>query len=193
MSQDPDESLDTMMQHLEAAKQRETPTRHQRTRSSSRTGLQAKMQSRTDVAVLASNYEARLDEFTEEDAVTHRSSKAWKSAKVGFETHGRLPIYYRSDGEITHKGYISELVLNPEENMEKAEELLKYITDNDTYEDYNDRLDTTTFVVTDGERLDESFSQTKLEKLSGDGNIEAGFSRQPAYVVQRDGDFPNFP
>src|SRR6056297_2190367 len=162
MSQDPDESLDSMMQHLDEAKQRETPTRHQRTRSSSKSGLQAKMESRTDVAVLASNYEERLDEFAAEDAVTHRSSKAWKSAKVGYETHGRLPIYYRSDGEVTHKGYISNLVLKPEENTAKAKELLRHITDDDTYEDYNDQLDTTTFVVTDGERLEEPFSQTEL-------------------------------
>jgi len=33
--------------------------------------------------------------------------------------------------------------------------LVRYVTDADTYSDYNDRLDTTTFVVTGGEQLDE--------------------------------------
>ncbi len=151
------------------------------------------MHSRTDVAVLASNHEQRVTELESNDAVTHRSSKAWKSAKVGFDAHGRLPVYYRMDGDVTHKGYISKLVIDPDEHSAEAEELITHITDDDIYGEYNDVLDTTTFVVTDGERLDEPFPQTELQKLSGDGAIDEGYSRQPAYVIQRPGDFPDFP
>lgn len=185
-------AVDEMMQHLPEAKQRDRPTNRRRKRSSP-SGLQGKIQSRTDVAVLASNYKVRIEELESNDAVTHRSGKIWKSAKVGFDAHGRLPIYYRLNGEITHKGYISNIVLNPDENRADAEELLKHITEDDTYGEYHDKLDTTTFVVTDGERLDEPFPQTELRKLSGEGTIEEGFSRQPAYVIQRPGDFPDFP
>ena len=191
-SDNSENSVDEMMQHLEGAKQRDRPKNRRRKRLSP-SGLQGKIQSRTDVAVLASNYEDRIEQIESHDAVTHRSSKPWKSAMVGFDAHGRLPIYYRSDGEITHKGYISNIVLNPDENKAEAEELLKHITEDDRYGEYNDKLDTTTYVVTDGERLNEPFPQTELQKLSGEGTIDEGFSRQPAYVIQRPGDFPDFP
>lgn len=188
---DSEDSVEEMMQHLDEAKQRDRTSNRRRNRSST-TGLQGKMQSRTDVAVLASNHESRVEELESNDAVTHRSGKAWKSAKVGVDAHGKVPIYYRMDGDVTHKGYISKIVIDPDENTAAAEELLQHITDDDTYGEYNDVLDTTTFVVTDGERLDEPFPQTELRKLSGDGTIDEGYSRQPAYVIQRQGDFPDF-
>ena len=186
-----DDSLEDMMQHLEAAKQRDRSKSRRRNRSST-SGLQAKIQNRTDVAVLASNHEARLEEIAANEAVTHRSGKPWTSAKVGVASHGRLPIYYRLDSEVAYKGYISQIVIYPEKNTAQAEELLQHITEADTYSEYHDKLDTTTFVVTDGERLDDPFPQTELRKLSGDGTIDKGFSRQPAYVYQRPGDFPDF-
>lgn len=180
------------MQHLTEAKQRDRPSSRRRKRSSV-SGLQRKMQSQTDVAVLASNHEARVKELESNDAVTHRSGKPWTSAAVGVEAHGRLPIYYRMDGDVTHKGLISNIVINPDENSVEAEKLVQHITDDDTYGEYHDVLDTTTFIVTDGERLKEPFPQTELQKLSGEGTIDDGYTRQPAYVIQRPDDFPDFP
>ena len=187
------ESLDDMMQHLEKAKQLEKPATRRTQRNSTGSGLQAVIQKRTDAAVLASNFPTRLEEIESNDAVTHRSSKRWKSAKVGVEAHGRLPIYYRMDGQVTHKGYISRIILDPKENTAAAEEFVEHISDTDTYSEHSDRLDTTTFIVTGGERLADPFPQSELRKLSGDGRVAENFSRQPAYVVQRPGDFPNFP
>lgn len=193
LSGDSEESVEEMMQHLEEAKELSQDSKSRGTKSRVSSGLQAKMRKRADVAILASNYESRLEELETNDSVTHRSGKPWKSAKIGVETHGRLPIYYRLDSEVTHKGYISSIVLNPDENMEEAEEFIQHITDDDTYSEHSDKLDTTTFIITDGVQLDEPFPQTELRKLSGEGKIEEGYSRQPAYVHQRPGDFPEFP
>ena len=186
------ESVDEMMKHLNEAKQVDKVATRRARRGKTGTNLQDKIKRQTNAAVLASNHKARLKEIAANDAVTHRSGKRWKSAKVGFEAHGRLPIYYRLDGNVTHKGYISNIVLEPEKNTDEAEDLLQHITDEDTYSEYFEKLDTTTFVVTDGEALDDPFPQTELEKLSGDGTIEEGYSRQPAYVIQRPDDFPDF-
>jgi hypothetical protein len=188
---DSSDSVEEMMQHLEEAKKNNSSSRQNRSNVTSE--LQAKVRSSRNAAVLASNFESRLEEIEENDAVTHRSSKPWKSAKVGVEAHGRLPIYYRLDSDVTHKGYIFHIVLNPDENTEEAEELARHISEDDTYSDHSDKLDTTTYIVTEGERLDEPFPQTELKKISGDGNIEGGYSRQPAYVHQRPDDFPDFP
>lgn len=187
------DSIDEMMQHLDKAKEARQSSQRRRRKSKRKTGLQAKIQQRTDVAVLASNFETRLEEIVSNDAVTHRSGKIWKSAKIGVESHGRLPIYYRLDGKITHKGYISRIILNPDKNTDEAKEFIDHISEDDTYSEYHDLLDATTYIVTDGKRLDEPFPQTELEKLSGDGTIEEGYSRQPAYVLQRPDDFPKFP
>ena len=188
-----DEPIEEMMQHLDEAKQLDHSETRRGRKTSSASGLQAKIQRRTDAAVLASNYEARLEELVSNDAVTHRSGKEWKSAKAGFDAHGRLPIYYRQEGMVTHTGYISDIVLNPDENVEKAREFIEHITEDDTYEEFNDRLDTTTFLVTDGKRLENPFPQSALGKLSDGSPISENYSRQPAHVVQRPGDFPDFP
>lgn len=184
-----EESMDELLDNLDKAKKLdETATERRRRKTGS--GLQNVIRRRTDAAVLASNHEARLEEIVENDAVTHRSGKKWKSAKVGVEAHGRLPLYYRQDGAVTHKGYISRIELDPDGDA--AEEFLQHITDADTYSDYNDRLDTTTFVVTDGEALDDPFPQSELRKLADSEPIDEDYSYQPAYVVQRPGDFPDF-
>jgi len=125
-SEDSEESIEDMMQHLDEAKDAKQAERERAQKSRGKSGLQAKIQKRTDGAVLASNHESRLREIEENDSVTHRSGKAWKSAKAGVEAHGRLPIYYRHDGKITHKAYISEIVLNPNENTEEAEDSSTY-------------------------------------------------------------------
>ena len=171
----------------------DSSTGESRRRLEPTTPLQRKIQRRTDVAVLASNFPSRLAEIEDHDAVTHRSSKRWKAAKLGVEAHNRLPVYYRSDGEITHTGYISELLLDPKENDDRAEAFLDRITDDDTYGDFNDMLDTTTYLVTGGTRLDEPFPQTALRKLSDGEPVDENFSRHPAYVIQRPEDFPEFP
>lgn len=191
MSDESGESMDEMMQHLDKAKQLDASTTRQARQSNRGSQLQDKIRRQSNAAVLASNHEARLDEIASNDAVTHRSGKRWKSAKVGVEAHGRLPIYYRLDGDVTHKGYISRIILDPDENTTAAEEFVQNITDSDTYSEYYDQLDTTTFIVTDGEELDEPFPQSELRKLSDCSPIDMNYSRQPAYVVQRDGDFPD--
>jgi len=182
-----------MLQHLDEAKQIDEGAARKARRSRTGTGLQDKIRRRTDAAVLASNHETRLEEIADREAVTHRSGKRWKSAKVGVEAHGRLPIYYRLDGKITHKGYIDRLVLDPDEDTEGIEEFIEHITDDDTYSDYHDRLDETTFIVRGGEEIDEPFSQSELRKLSTGDPIDEDYSYQPAYVVSRPGDFPEFP
>jgi hypothetical protein len=150
--------------------------------------LKNEIKHRTDAAVLASNHSSRLAEIEGRNPVTHRSSKRWVTAEAGVNSHGRLPIYYRQEGMVTHKGYITDIILDPSENEERAEEFVQNITEADTYSCYNDKLDTTTFVVSEGKRISE-FNQSELKKLSGDGNIAKEYSRQPAYVVQRPGDF----
>lgn len=187
-----EESIDDMFQHLDGAKERykADKKRTRKKKSSGRTPLQQAMQSRSDGAVLASNYAVRLKEIEDNDAVTHRSGKAWTTAKIGVDTHDRLPIYYRQDGLVTHKGYITDILIHPDENTAAAKRFIDNITDSDTYDEFHEQLDTTTYIVSDGERLSEPFSQTELELLSGNGYVSENFSRQPAYVIQREGDFP---
>ena len=186
-----DGSVDDMMKHLDEAKQRDEPPRRNN-RSSSTMSKKAKlMQTRPDAAVLASNYEVRLQELVDLKKVTHRAGNPWTSAKAGLERHGQLPIYYRLDGEITHKGYIVEMVIRPEDESDVPQSIKKHITDDDTYSDFNDKYDTTTYLVTDGERLDEPFPQSDLLRIEGDEYVDENYSYQPAYVRQRDGDFPD--
>lgn len=189
---DSNESVDELFIHLEGAKERYQSPTQTSPGNNSDTPLQNKIRQRSDAAVLASNHEPRLEEIENNDQVTHRSGKRWASAEIGVDAHGRLPIYYRLDGLVTHRGYISSIVLDPSENTDKADEFLQHITDADTYSEYYDELGTTTFIVTDGQRLADPFPQSELEKLSGNGSISENYSRQPAYVVQRSGDFPDF-
>lgn len=187
-----DESVDEMFKHLDGAKERykENKQKARRRKASSLTPLQQAMRSRTDGAVLASNHEARLKEIEENDAVTHRSGKPWTTAKIGVDAHGTVPIYYRQDGLVTHTAYITDIVVNPSKNSNRAKRFVEHVTDDDTYDQYHDQLDTTTFIVSEGRQLDDPFPQSELELLSGDGTISEEYSRQPAYVVQRPGDFP---
>lgn len=152
------------------------------------------IQSNANSAVLARNFPDRLEEFVEREEVTHRSGKPWTTAKYGVEKWGRLPLYYierDSGGMVTHKGYISEIAVNPVDGDDVAERLREQISPADTYEQYNDELDTTTFLATHGERVAEPFHQSELQKLSGNGAIAENYSRQPAYVIHRPGDFPD--
>ena len=191
---DPDDSIPDMFVHLEGAKERhqEQAARSASKSQSSGTPLQRAIRERTDCAVLVSNHEQRLQEMVDNDAITHRSGKRWASAEVGVDAHDHMPIYYRLDGLVTHVGYISQIILDPDENEAAAKEFLEHISSTDDYGDYNDELDTTTFIVTGGRRLTDPFSQSELRKLSGAGHINENFSRQPAYVIQRPGDFPGF-
>ncbi|WP_276248411.1 hypothetical protein [Haladaptatus sp. YSMS36] len=182
------ESLKEMMRHLESAKklnkERKRPKRKPRLQ-----GLQKKMAERSDTAVLASNFPARLEELATYDAVTHRSGKPWVSAKIGVDAHGRLPIYYRQDGIVTHTGVITRIILNPNPESEEAKEFLKHITESDTYSDNFDELDKTTYIVEQGTKLAEPFPQTELIKVRNNEPIDEGYSRQPSFVFQRKGDF----
>lgn len=156
--------------------------------------LSEAIRSNSNGAVLARNFPDRLEEFVERDAVTHRSGKTWTAAKHGVEEWGQLPLYYverDSGGMVTHKGYISEIAVDPVDGDDVAERLRENISPADTYDQYNDELDTTTFLATHGERINEPFHQSELEKLSGNGPIAKNYSRQPAYVIHRPEDFPS--
>ena len=85
------------------------------------------------------------------------------------------------------------MVVNPQEGDPDAEELRGHISDTDTYSDYNDELDTTTFLVSEGEELKTPFHQSDLTVISTGNAVSEDLSRQPAYVKQRPGDFADFP
>lgn len=150
------------------------------------------MRQRPDPAVLASNHKARLKELVELPKVTHRAGKSWSSAKAGLKVHDRMPIYYRLDGEVTHTGYITQMVIRPENESDVPQAIQDHITEDDTYSDYYEKYDVTTFLVTDGKRLDEPFPQSKLERIEDGEFIDENFSYQTACVRQRNEDFPNF-
>jgi len=185
-------SIEEMLQHLPEAKQLAKKRRTTTAKSKSWSKKAKLMRQRPDPAVLASNYKARLEELVELPKVTHRAGKPWTSAKAGLEAHGRMPIYYRLDGEVTHTGYITQIVIRPEDESDVPQAIQDHITEDDTYSDYNEKYDVTTFLVTDGKRLDEPFPQSKLERIEGGEFIDEDFSYQPAYVRQRDDDFPDF-
>lgn len=67
-----------------------------------------------------------------------------------------------------------------------------YITDANTYSDYHEKYDTTTSLVTGGQRFDEPFPQSELEKIERGEYINEDLSYQPVYVRHRNGDFPSF-
>ncbi|WP_080509325.1 hypothetical protein [Candidatus Halobonum tyrrellensis] len=182
-------SLDEMMQHLEEAKARERSSSSQS--RSQWTGLQRKMRKHRNVAILAKNYAERLDELVKYDATTHRSGSSLKSAAAAVDAHGQLPIYYRTGDTVTHVGIITKLLLDPDPDSREAKEFQKYISQEDTYSDYdgNDELDTTTYIVEQGKELDEPFPMTELRKVGNNEPIDPGFWRSPAYVFQRETDF----
>ena len=84
------------------------------------------------------------------------------------------------------------MVIRPENESDVPQAIQDHITEDDTYSDYHEKYDVTTFLVTDGKRLDEPFPQSKLERIEGGEFIDENFSYQPAYVRQRDEDFPDF-
>lgn len=185
-------SIDEMLKHLPEAKQRSKKRRATATTRKNWSKKAKLMRQRLDPAVLASNHKPRLEELVELPKVTHRAGKPWTSAKAGLEAHGRMPIYYRLDGEVTHTGYITQMVIRPEDESDVPQAIQDHITADDTYSEYNEKYDVTTYLVTDGKRVDVPFSQSKLERIEGGEFINEDFSYQPAYVRQRDGDFPDF-
>jgi len=183
-------SIEEMLQHLPEAKKR---SKKQRTTTTKNWSKKAKlMRERPDPAVLASNHKARLEELVELPKVTHRAGKPWTSAKAGLEAHGRMPIYYRLDGEVTHTGYITQIVIDPKNESDVPQVIQEHITEDDTYSDHNKKYDVTTFLVTDGKQLNKPFPQSELEQIEGGEFVDEDFSYQPAYVRQRDVDFPDF-
>lgn len=189
-----DSSLDEMMKHLDTAKaqrKKRASKKQQRKRERRKySGVAFKIRQHRNVAVLAKNYKERRDELVNCDAVTHRHSTEWKAAESAIEVHGQLPLYYRTGKVVTHTGIITDIILNPDPTSEKVEKFRKHITEHDTYSEHNSELDTTTYIVEDGKKLDEPFPMTDLIKVSNNEPVKAGFWwGAPTYVFQRDGDF----
>lgn len=186
-----DASIENMMQHLPAAKERRKSKSKSNTTSKKprRTGLQRKVRQQSNVAILSKNFADRLDELVESDSITHRSGKELKSAESAVDAHGQLPIYYRSGDTVTHIGIITDIIINPNPDSASAKKFREHISKADTYSEYNDELDTTTYIVKHGKKLDEPFSMTQLKKVSDSEPVDENFWRSPAYVFQRDGDF----
>jgi hypothetical protein len=184
-----DSSLNEMMQHLgEAKKLDKSRLKSNRTQWS---GLQRKVRKQRNVAILSKNYSDRLAELVDRTKITHRSGSRLVSAAAAFDAHGQLPIYYRTGDMVTHTGIITDLILDPDPESQKAEKFRSQISEDDDYADYNEELDTTTYIVEHGRRLDEPFQMTELRKVSDEESIDEGFWRSPAYVFTREGDFPS--
>ncbi|AFZ73807.1 hypothetical protein [Natronobacterium gregoryi] len=193
-NQPEDSSLDQMMQHLEEAKERTTSSSSRRRKQSQYSGLAQKIRKHRSVAVLTKNYSKRLEELVEYDAITHRSSSTWTTAESAVDAHGSLPIYYRTEDTVTHAGIITDIVIEPDSESDDIEKFQKHISENDTYSEYNEELDTTTYIVEHGHKLDDPFPMTDLKKLSDNEPVSAGFWRgAPAYVFQRERDFQSIP
>lgn len=182
-----DTSLEGMMQHLEEAKKldRSEPSKSQQRW----TGLQRKMRKHPNVAILSKNYTDRLDELVEFDAITHRSGSILRSAEAAFDAHGLLPVYYRSGDTVTHTGIITDLIINPDPESDDVERFRDNISKEDTYAEHNEALDTTTYIVEHGRKLEKPFPMTELRKVSDNERVDEEFWRSPAYVFQREGDF----
>lgn len=184
-----DTSLDGMMQHLEDAKQRDNSNARSSKQRRRWSGLQRKVRQQQNVAILSKNYTDRLDELVEREAITHRSGSTLRSAEAAFDAHGRLPIYYRTGDTVTHTGLITALAIDPDPDSDEADAFRKQISADDTYGEYNDELDETTYIVEHGRELEDTFPMTELRKVSNNEPIDEGFWRSPAYVFHRDGDF----
>lgn len=187
-------SLDEMFEHLEGAKARRKKrgSMEERRKRERRqySGLAYEVRQHRNVAVLTKNYEDRLDELVQNDAVTHRHGTEWTTAKSAIDAHGQLPIYYRTGDEVTHTGIITDILLDPDPSSTEAEKFRDQISDQDTYGEHRAELDKTTYIVERGQKLDEPFPMTDLIKVSDSEPVSPGFWRgAPAYVFQRDGDF----
>lgn len=186
-TEDDEDSLDGMMQHLVEAKKLD------KSESSSGgqkwTGLQRQMRKHRNVAILSKNYTNRLDELVENDAITHRSGSVLRSVEAAFDAHGQLPVYYRTGDTVTHTGVITDLIVNPDSDPDDAEKFRQPISEDDDYGDYNDELDDTTYIVKHGKKLENPVPMTELNKVSNNEPIDEGFWRSPAYLFQREGDF----
>jgi len=189
-----DTSIDEMMKHLQPAKERRKKRgskKQQRKRERRKySGVAYKIRQNPKIAVLTKNYESRLKDLVENDAVTHRHGSEWKAAESAVDAHGQLPIYYRTGDEVTHTGIITEIILNPNKNSKKAEKFREHISEGDTYSEHREELDTTTYIVEQGQKLDEPFEMTDLIKVSDKEPVSPGFWRSaPTYVFHRDQDF----
>ncbi|WP_224333505.1 hypothetical protein [Haloprofundus halobius] len=91
---------------------------------------------------------------------------------------------------MTHTGIITDLILNPDPMSAEAEKFRNHISKQDTYSEHSAELDKTTYLVKQGQKLDEPFPMTDLIKISDNEPINPGFWRSaPAYVFHRDRDF----
>lgn len=151
---------------------------------------QVAMRNVSNPAVFTRNFHVRLDDAVRLEKVTHRANKPWRSAQVGIERHGELPIYIKSRDEernvVTHVGILEDIVVYPADNPEKADQLRNYVADRDTWSEHFDGADTL-YLLSDCKELEDPFPFTKLRKIVNGEPLPSSYSRQPAYVYQIDG------
>lgn len=147
------------------------------------------MRNVSDPAVFTRNFQVRLDDAVRLETVTHRANKPWRSARIGIEVHGELPIYIKSrDAErnvVTHVGTLEDVVVYPTENPEKATRLREHVADRDTWSEHFDGADTL-YLLRDCRELEDPFPFTELRKIVDGEPLPPSYSRQPAYVYQID-------
>lgn len=147
------------------------------------------MRNVSNPAIFTRNFPSRLEDAVNLQKVTHRANKPWRSAEIGINHHGQLPVYIKSRGVdenvVTHVGTIEDVVVYPDENPEKEEQLSEYVAGRDTWDEHFNGADTL-YLLSDCRVVDDPFPFTELRKIVNGEPLPSSYSRQPAYVYQVD-------
>lgn len=85
---------------------------------------------------------------------------------------------------------LTDIASNLDPDDPRADKFRKHISEEDTYGEYHDEIDTTVYIVENVVRLSDPFPMTELRKVENGEPIKENFQWPLSYVFQRNGDFP---
>ncbi|MDZ8188932.1 MAG: hypothetical protein RMX96_29270 [Nostoc sp. ChiSLP02] len=159
--------------------------------------LETQVKQNSHCAIFSRNYSEHLDEAVEisnqnpRQPITFRSSVVWSSAKKAVDTHGQRKIYFATVGDsnlVRYEGNLEQVELNPELNLQTAQELLKYSTESTRgeglWEESGKVKVKTLYVISNCLEISSPFPFTYLRKLLDGSPIDENFSYSYALVYE---------
>ncbi|MBD2529262.1 hypothetical protein H6G97_06615 [Nostoc flagelliforme FACHB-838] len=160
--------------------------------------LETQVKQNSHCAIFSRNYSEHLDEAVEisnqnpRQPITFRSSVIWSSAKKAIKTHGQRKIYFATVGDsnlVRYEGNLEQVELNPELNLQTAQDLLQYCIkstkEEGLWEEVGKVKVKTLYVISNCRNLSSPFPFTHLRKLLDGSPIDDNFSYGYALVYER--------
>ena len=138
-----------------------------------------------DIGILTKNYKVHLDNAIQSGgSVTFCSNIRWVKAADEFSNGKSIELYFVVDGgsgSVGYQGILNDILLTPVQDTAAADKLLANAPDEDASEGLNSGLVKTLYSVINIRKLQTSFSQTELLKLSDGKPVSEAYDR--AYCV----------